>query len=47
MTEFLARISARRPLLIIAIWAVVGLVAGGLAVDAEMAPRPEAAHRHT
>ena len=41
MTEFLARISARRPLLIIAIWAVVALVAGGLAVDAEMAPGPK------
>ena len=33
MTEFLARVSARRPLLIIAIWATVGLVAGVLAVD--------------
>ena len=41
MTEFLARFSARRPLLIIAIWAVVGLIAGGLAVDAEMAPGPK------
>ncbi len=41
MTEFLARFSARRPLLIIAIWAVVGLIAGGLAVDGEMAPGPK------
>ena len=41
MTEFLARISARRPLLIIAIWAVIGLIAGGFAVDAEMAPGPK------
>ena len=41
MTEFLARISARRPFVIIAIWAVVGLIAGGLAVDAEMAPGPK------
>ena len=41
MTEFLARISARRPLLVIAIWAVIGLIAGGFAVDAEMAPGPK------
>ena len=41
MTEFLARVSARRPLLIIAIWAVVGLIAGGFAIDAEMAPGPK------
>ena len=41
MTEFLARFSARRPLLIIAIWAVVGLIAGGIAVDAEIAPGPK------
>ena len=38
MTEWLARFSARRPLLVIAIWAVVVLIAGGLAVDGEMAP---------
>ena len=41
MTEFLARISARRPLVVIAIWAVIGLIAGGFAVDAEMAPGPK------
>ena len=41
MTEFLARVSARRPLLIIAIWAAAGLIAGGFAVDAEMAPGPK------
>ena len=41
MTESLARFSARRPLLIIAIWAVLALIAGGLAVDAEMAPGPK------
>ena len=41
MTEFLARVSARRPFLVIAIWAVVMLVAGGLAADAEMAPGPK------
>ena len=40
MTEFLARFSARKPFLIIAIWAVIGLVAGGFAVDAEIAPWP-------
>ena len=40
MTEYLARISARKPFLIIAIWAVIGLVAGGFAVDAEIAPWP-------
>ena len=41
MTEFLARISARRPLVVIAVWALVGLIAGGFAVDAEMAPGPK------
>ena len=41
MPEFLARISARRPLVVIAIWAVIGLIAGGFAVDAEMAPGPK------
>ncbi len=41
MTEFLARISARRPLLVIVAWAVVALVAGGFAVDAEMVPGPK------
>ena len=41
MTEYLARVSARRPFVVIAIWAVVGLIAGGLAVDAEMAPGPK------
>ncbi len=40
MTEFLARFSARKPFLIIAIWAVIGLVAGGFAVDAQIAPWP-------
>ncbi len=40
MTEYLARISARKPFLIIAIWAVIGLVAGGFAVDAQIAPWP-------
>ena len=40
MTEYLARISARKPFLIIAIWVVIGLVAGGFAVDAEIAPWP-------
>ena len=39
MTEYLARISARKPFLIIAI-SVIGLVAGGFAVDAEIAPWP-------
>ena len=41
LTEFLARISARRPLVVIAVWALVGLIAGGFAVDAEMAPGPK------
>ena len=41
MTEFLARVGARRPFVIIAIWAVAALIAGGLAVDAEMAPGPK------
>ena len=41
MTEALARISARRPWLVIAIWAVVGLIAGGFAVDAELVPGPK------
>ena len=41
MTESLARSSARRPFVVIAIWAVVALIAGGLAVDAEMAPGPK------
>ena len=36
MTEALARISARRPRLVIAIWALAALIAGGLAADAEM-----------
>ena len=41
MTELLARVSARRPFVIIAIWAVAALIAGGLAVDAEIAPGPK------
>ena len=41
MTEALARISARRPWLVIAIWAVVGVIAGGFAVDAELVPGPK------
>ena len=40
MTQFLARISARRPFLIIAIWGVIALIAGGFSVDAEIAPWP-------
>ena len=40
MTEALARISARRPFLIIGIWAVIALIAGGFSVDAEIAPWP-------
>ena len=41
MTELLARVSARRPFVIIVIWAVAALIAGGLAVDAEIAPGPK------
>ena len=41
MTELLARVSARRPFVIIAIWAVAALIGGGLAVDAEIAPGPK------
>ncbi len=41
MTEWLARVSARRPLVVIAVWAVIALIAGGFAVDAEMAPGPK------
>ena len=41
MTERLARVSARKPFVIIAIWAVIAIIAGGFAVDAEMAPGPK------
>ena len=41
MTELLARVSARKPFLVIAVWAVIALIAGGFAVDAEMAPGPK------
>ncbi len=41
MTEWLARVSARRPRLVLAIWLVVALIAGGLAVDGEMGPGPQ------
>ena len=37
MTEFLARLSARKPFLVIGIWAVVALIEGVVAADAEMA----------
>ena len=40
MTESLARVSARKPFLIIAIWAVIALIAGGFSVDAQIAPWP-------
>jgi RND superfamily putative drug exporter len=36
LTEALARISARRPRLVVAIWVAAALIAGGLAADAEM-----------
>ena len=41
MTEWLARASARRPHLVLVIWLVLGLIAGGLAVDGEMGPGPQ------
>ena len=40
MTGFLARISARRPFAVIAIWIAAVVVAGFLAIDGEMAPGP-------
>ena len=42
MTEFLARVSARKPFLVIGIWAVVAFIALVVAVDAEMAPGSDA-----
>ena len=41
MTEWLARVSARKPFLVIGVWAVVAIIAGGLAVDSELGPGPE------
>jgi len=41
LTEWLARASARRPHLVLVIWLVLGLIAGGLAVDGEMGPGPQ------
>lgn len=41
MTEWLAKASARRPRLVLAIWLVIALIAGGLAVDGEMGPGPQ------
>ena len=38
MTGFLARISARRPFAVIAIWVVTVVVAGVLAIDGEVDP---------
>ena len=40
MTGYLARISARRPFAVIAIWVVTVVIAGFLAVDGEVAPGP-------
>ncbi|MCE2405623.1 MAG: MMPL family transporter [Dehalococcoidia bacterium] len=41
MTELLARVCARKPFLVIAIWGVVAIVAGALAVDSELGPGPQ------
>ncbi len=41
MTEWLARVSARKPFLVIGVWAVVAIIAGGLAVDSELGPGPQ------
>lgn len=41
MTEWPVRASARRPHLVLVIWLLLGLIAGGLAVDGEMGPGPQ------
>ena len=38
MTEWLARFSARKPKLVLGVWAVLVLIGGALAVDGEMGP---------
>ena len=40
-TEFLARVCARRPKTVLAVWAIVGIIAGGFAVDSELGPGPQ------
>ena len=41
MTELLARICARKPFVVVAIWGVVAIIAGGFAVDSELGPGPQ------
>ena len=41
MTGYLARISARRPRIVLTIWLLAALVSGAMAVDAEVGPGPE------
>ena len=41
MTGYLARISARRPRIVLTVWLLAALVSGAMAVDAEVGPGPE------
>ena len=40
-TEYWARICARKPILVLAIWGLAVIVAGGFAVDSELGPGPQ------